>query len=210
MTPPVTGRPLPVTFFHRPADEVARALLGTVVVSRVRGVITSGRIVETEAYLGAGDPAAHAYQCRRHAGNHSLYADPGTWYVYLSYGVHWCANLVCSGPNEGSAVLLRAIEPLRGLATMRRRRGNRPDRELAAGPGRLSQALGIRRSLDGRMVSSANVVVTAGTLVAEAQVVATPRVGITKAADWPLRYVIAGSPWVSGPTVRTSRGTVPG
>ncbi len=210
MTPSVTGRPLPVTFFHRPAEEVARALLGTVVVSRVRGVITSGRIVETEAYLGAGDPAAHAYQSRRHAGNHSLYADPGTWYVYRSYGVHWCANLVCSGPDEGAAVLLRAIEPLTGLTTMRRRRGNRTDRELAAGPGRLTQALGIRRSLDGRMVTNANVAVTAGIPVAEAEVVATPRVGVTKAADWPLRYVIAGSPWVSGPTVRTSRGTGPG
>jgi DNA-3-methyladenine glycosylase len=210
MTSPVTGSILPVTFFHRPAEETARALLGTIIVSRVRGVITSGRIVETEAYLGISDPASHAYQCRRYAGNQSLYATPGTWYVYLSYGVHWCANLVCGGPDGGAAVLLRAIEPLTGLTTMRRRRGNRPDGELAAGPGRLTQALGIRRSLDGKKVTDAHVVVTRGAPVAGDQIVATPRVGITKAADWPLRYVIAGSPWVSGPKLRTIRGTVRG
>jgi DNA-3-methyladenine glycosylase len=210
MSTTVTGAPLPVTFFHRPAEETARALLGAVIVSRVRGTITSGRIVETEAYLGASDPASHAYKSRRYAGNQSLYAQPGTWYVYLSYGVHWCANLVCGGPDGGAAVLLRAMEPLTGLITMRRRRGKRPDRELAAGPGRLTQALGIRRSLDGQTVTGSNVVVTRGTLVAGEQIVATPRVGITKAADWPLRYVIADSPWVSGPKVRTSRGTVRG
>lgn len=199
MTRSVTGSPLPVTFFHRPAPEVARALLGRVVVSRIRGVPTSGRIVETEAYLGVGDPASHAYKGRRHSGNQTLYDTPGTWYVYLSYGIHWCANVVCCGPNQAAAVLLRALEPLSGLATMRRRRGGRADRELAAGPGRLTQALGIRRSLDGRTITKANVLITTGSPVGDRQVATTPRVGITKAADWPLRYVIAGSPWVSGP-----------
>ncbi len=210
MTVLATGSVLPVAFFQRPAEDVARALLGMIVESRVRGVLTAGRIVETEAYLGAIDPAAHAYRHRLHAGNASLYAAPATWYVYRSYGVHWCANLVCQGPEAGAAVLLRAIEPLVGLATMQRRRGHRTDRELAAGPGRLTQALGITRSLDGRHMPEARVVVLRDESVMDADVAVTPRVGITKAADWPLRYVIAGSPWVSGDRARRPRVRVPG
>lgn len=210
MTDPATGSVLPVAFFRRPASEVARALLGMIVVSRVRGTHTAGRIVETEAYLGAMDPAAHAYRHRLHAGNASLYAPPATWYVYRSYGIHWCVNLVCHGPEAGAAVLLRALEPLEGLATMRRRRGNRPDLELAAGPGRLSHALGITRSLDGRPMPEAKVVVVKGDTVMDSEVANTPRVGITKAADWPLRYVIAGSPWLSGGRARRSRASDPG
>ena len=210
MTDSATGSTLPVAFFQRPAEDVARALLGMTVVSRIRGTLTAGRIVETEAYLGAADPAAHAYHHRLHAGNASLYAAPATWYVYRSYGVHWCANLVCQGPEAGAAVLLRALEPLVGLATMRRRRGNRPDRELAAGPGRLTQALGITRSLDGRHMPGARVAVVLGEPVLGADVAVTPRVGITKAADWPLRYVIAESPWVSGGRARRSRANAPG
>jgi DNA-3-methyladenine glycosylase len=209
LTDPATGSVLPVAFFQRPAEDVARALLGTIVVSRVRGVLTAGRITETEAYLGAIDPAAHAYRHRRHAGNASLYAPPATWYVYRSYGIHWCVNLVCQGPQAGAAVLLRAVEPLVGQATMRRRRGNRPDRELAAGPGRLTQALGITRSLDGRHMPEARVVVVQGEAVMDSDVAVTPRIGITKAADWPLRYVIAGSPWLSGYRASRSRAKVP-
>jgi DNA-3-methyladenine glycosylase len=210
VTDPATGSVLPVAFFQRPAEDVARALLGMMVVSRIRGVLTAGRIVETEAYLGAIDPAAHAYRHRLHAGNASLYAPPATWYVYRSYGIHWCMNLVCQGPEAGAAVLLRALEPTTGVATMRRRRGNRPDRELAAGPGRLTQALGITRSLDGWHMPVAKVVVAQGEPVVDAEVAVTPRVGITKAADWPLRYVIAGSPWVSGGRARKSRASDPG
>ena len=211
MTDPATGSVLPVAFFQRPAEDVARALLGMVVVSRIRGTLTAGRIVETEAYAGAIDPAAHAYRHRLHPGNASLYAAPATWYVYRPYGIHWCANLVCQGPEAGAAVLLRALEPLVGLATMRRRRGNRPDRELAAGPGRLTQALGITRSLDGRHMPGAKVVVVRQEPVRDADVAVTPRVGITKAADWPLRYVIAGSPWVSRAIgARTPRASAPG
>ena len=200
---------LPVAFFQRPAEDVARALLGMIVVSRVSGVFTAGRLVETEAYLGAIDPAAHAYRRRLHAGNASLYSPPATWYVYHSYGIHWCVNLVCQGPEAGAAVLLRAVEPLEGLAAMQRRRGSRPDRELAAGPGRLTQALGITRSLDGRRMPEARVVVVQGQPVIDSDVAVTPRIGITKAANWPLRYVIAGSPWVSGYRASRSRAQVP-
>ena len=136
---------LPVSFFRRPAEVVARELIGAVVVSTVRGTRTAGRIVEVEAYLGHRDPASHGYQHRRHAQNEGLYGPAGHWYVYLSYGVHWCANLVADREVNGGAVLLRALEPVEGLAVMRRRRGAVPDRQLAAGPGRLTQALGITR-----------------------------------------------------------------
>jgi DNA-3-methyladenine glycosylase len=189
---------LPVSFFQRPADVVARELLGTTVVSRVGGRRTAGRIVETEAYLGRDDPASHGYRDRRHGQNESLYGPPGTWYVYLSYGMHWCANLVCGPAGHASAVLLRALEPTEGLATMRRRRGAVADRQLCAGPGRLCQALGITRSLDGTPMRRSSVTV----LAAEAplDVVASVRIGITKAADWPLRFVVGGSPWISRPS----------
>ena len=114
---------LPVAFFRRPAEVVAAELLGMVVVSSVGGEVTEGRIVETEAYLGYDDPASHGYLHRRNARNEALFGPPGSWYVYLSYGMHWCANLVCQRPGLASAVLLRALEPLDWIEIMRRRRG---------------------------------------------------------------------------------------
>jgi len=186
---------LPVSFFARPAAIVARELLGALVVSTVDGRRTAGRIVETEAYLGYDDPASHGYRHRRHARNEALFGPPGTWYVYLSYGMHWCANLVCGEAGEASAVLLRALEPVTGLETMRERRGGVGDRQLCSGPGKLCQALGITRDQDGLpMRRSGATVVSARERPA---VVVTPRIGITKAADWPLRFVVDGSPWVS-------------
>ena len=186
---------LPVSFFERSADLVARELLGTLVVSTVGGHRTSGRIVETEAYLGRDDPASHGYRDRRHAQNESLYGPPGSWYVYLSYGMHWCANLVCGPRGHASAVLLRALEPVEGLGIMRRRRAGVADRQLCSGPGRLCQALGITRSLDGQMMGRSDVKVRSAEPLHE--IVASPRIGITKAADWPLRFVVSGSPWTS-------------
>jgi len=186
---------LPVSFFERSADIVARELLGTLVVSTVAGRRTSGRIVETEAYLGRDDPASHGYRDRRHAQNESLYGPPGSWYVYLSYGMHWCANLVCGPPGHASAVLLRALEPVEGLAIMRRRRAGVADRQLCAGPGRLCQALGITRMLDGRLMRRSDV--TVRNTESPPEIVASPRIGITKAADWPLRFVVRGSLWAS-------------
>jgi DNA-3-methyladenine glycosylase len=189
---------LPVRFLERPAAIVARALIGAVVVSQVGGVHTAGRIVETEAYLGYDDPASHGYRNRRNAQNAELYGRPGNWYVYLSYGMHWCANLVAHEEGSGSAVLLRALEPLAGLDAMRKRRGVESPRLLCAGPGRLCQALGISRALDGAAMRSSDVVVLRPE-AAGGEVSVTPRIGITKAADWPLRFVAAGSPWASRP-----------
>jgi DNA-3-methyladenine glycosylase len=189
---------LPVSFFDRPADTVARDLLGTVVVSRAGGRLTAGRIVETEAYLGRDDPASHGYRHRRNERNAALFGPPASWYVYLSYGMHWCANLVCEAEGRASAVLLRALEPLDGLDTMRRRRGGVEDRLLCAGPGRLCQALGITRALDGAPMAGSPVAVVAPAPEAlPPAIVATTRIGITKAAEWPLRFVVEGSAYLS-------------
>jgi DNA-3-methyladenine glycosylase len=190
---------LPVSFFDRPADVVARELLGTVVVSRIGGVRTSARIVETEAYLGYRDPASHGYLHRRNERNAALFGPPGSWYVYLSYGIHWCANLVCEAEGTASAVLLRALEPVEGLALMRERRSVTDDRQLCSGPGKLCQALGITRAnLDGRMMPGSAVVVRPPTVPPAFEMLTTPRIGITKAADWPLRFAVADSVHVSG------------
>jgi DNA-3-methyladenine glycosylase len=168
-----------------------------VIVSSVGGEITEGRIVENEAYLGYDDPASHGSLHRRNARNQALFGPPGSWYVYLSYGMHWCANLVCQKPGLASAVLLRAVEPLAGLDVMRRRRGSVPDRELCSGPGKLCQALGISRELDGQKMADSLVLVRRPERAEESGIAVTPRIGITKAADWPLRFHVAGSFWLS-------------
>ena len=189
-------RPLPATFFRRPADLVARELLGATIVSTSAGVRTSAIIVETEAYLGYDDPASHGYRGRRHAGNANLYAEAGCWYVYRSYGIHWCANLVCGKPAAGSAVLLRAVAPREGTEIMRRRRAGAEERRLSDGPGKLCQALGISKDLDGVAMHRSAVLV--GSARAEpGEVLVTPRIGISKAVDWPLRFVLQTDPTFS-------------
>ena len=188
---------LPVSFFRRPAELVAGELLGMIVVSTVGGEISEARIVETEAYLGYDDPASHGYLHRRNARNLALFGPPASWYVYLSYGMHWCANLVCQKRGLASAVLLRALEPLAGVEVMQRRRKVGDIRQLCSGPGKLCQALGIDRDLDGTAMRRSPVLVRPPVAWEEPRIAVTPRIGITKAADWPLRFHVAGSPWVS-------------
>jgi DNA-3-methyladenine glycosylase len=200
---------LPVAFFRRPTEVVAAELLGMVVVSSVGGQCTEARIVETEAYLGYDDPASHGYLHRRSARNAALFGPPGSWYVYLSYGMHWCANLVCQRTGLASAVLLRALEPLAGLEVMRRRRGAVPDRELCSGPGKLCQALGIGRTLDGTGMARSPVIVRLPEEGETGRIAITPRIGITKAADWPLRYCLAGSAWLSRKETGGRSGDLP-
>lgn len=183
------GPVLPQRFFERTAPEVARDLLGAVLVSRLGGAEVRGRISEVEAYLGRDDPASHAYRGRRHAQNEGLYRPAGWWYVYRSYGIHWCANLVCGPPGRGAAVLLRAMIPAAGLATIRRRRGDVPPGDLANGPGKLTAALGMTRSEDQCLMRESPVVVRRGDPVDDHEVRVTPRIGITRAADWLLRYL---------------------
>lgn len=195
----MAGRGLTVSFFDRPADEVAPRLLGAIVVSRLGGRLTRGRIVETEAYLGERDPASHGYRLRRNSGNESLYGAPGDWYVYLSYGIHWCANLVCGPKGRAGAVLLRALEPVGGIPVMRQRRNGMETRLLCNGPGKLCQALGIDRALDGHAMVRSAVKLERSAELLLGDIAAGPRVGITQAADWPLRFTLAGSQWLSRP-----------
>ncbi|HET9275046.1 MAG TPA: DNA-3-methyladenine glycosylase [Gemmatimonadales bacterium] len=187
-------RVLPLSFFRRPAETVARDLLGATVVSRVGGGRpTAGVVVEVEAYLGREDPASHAWGGRLNRSNRSLYAAPGTWYVYRSYGIHWCANLVCSPAGGGGAVLLRALLPTRGLDTLRRRRGGVPVPRIADGPGKLCQAFGITRELDGLAMPGSPVLVGENGERPAGSILVTPRIGITRAADWPLRFVLTAA-----------------
>ena len=200
---------LPVSFFRQPSEVVARELLGTTIVSLLGGHRTVGRIVETEAYLGYRDPASHGYRHRRHAGNAALFGPPGTWYVYRSYGIHWCANLVCGVEGEGSAILLRAIEPLEGMDVMRTRRGPLSDRQLCSGPGKLCQALGItKEEMDGVPMRGSRLTVLGERNAAPSAFAVTPRIGITRAADWLLRFLLVQSPWVSRGLGRLGRPRV--
>jgi DNA-3-methyladenine glycosylase len=155
-------------------------------------------IVETEAYE-PHDPASHSFggQTRRNA---TMFGRPGRLYVYRSYGIHWCANVVCGAEGTGAAVLLRALEPTAGLEVMQARRGVDDIRVLAAGPGRLTQALGISDAHDGRDLRSAPFVVEPP--AQQAAVVASPRIGITRATELRWRYSLAGSTFVSRPRPR--------
>ena len=176
-------------FFDRSVHEVAPELLGVTLL--VDGV--GGPIVEVEAY-DHEDPAAHGFRGRT-GRNAAMFGPAGHAYVYRSYGIHWCVNFVCEGEGVASAVLIRALEPTHGLEAMRERRLVAHDRLLCAGPGRLCQALGITRAHDGLPLDEPPFGLLERT--SEPAVVATTRVGITKAADRPWRYVVAGSPWLS-------------
>jgi DNA-3-methyladenine glycosylase len=193
---------LPASWYARPAEQVARDLLGMVLVSTIAGVETAGRIVETEAYVGPHDDASHAAQrVGRTARNESMFGPPGIAYVYRIYGVHWCLNVVTDEADFPAAVLIRAIEPVHGIELMRSRRyaGQKhlPDTALASGPGRLAAALGITGDHDGHPLQKSPVWVRAAAPVSEGSIMKGPRVGITRAADWPLRFREAGSPWTS-------------
>ena len=191
------GAALPVSFYARPTPVVARRLLGHLLVSDIGRRRTVGRIVETEAYLGTDDPASHGYRAHRSARNESLFAPPGTAYVYFTYGMHWCLNAVTERAGFPSAVLIRALEPLEGLPTMRRRRGGVPDRELCSGPAKLCQALGVTGREDGSALTRGRVRVLRDQSRHHYAIMTTPRIGITRAVRWPLRFVIKDSPWAS-------------
>jgi len=168
---------------------VARDLVGcTLLVSGVGGVI-----VECEAYA-PDDPASHSFKGRTRR-NTAMFGPPGALYVYRSYGVHWCANLVCEPEGIGAAVLLRALEPTAGIDEMRRRRGVEDPVLLCSGPGRLTQALGIGGDHDGASVDVPPFHLVRSTRPVE--VVTGPRIGITRASDYPWRYSLEGSPFVS-------------
>jgi DNA-3-methyladenine glycosylase len=200
----VSPEPLPQAFYARDTRTVARDLLGRLIVSTIGGARCVGRIVETEAYLGPHDPASHAAGWRRTARNDVMYREPGALYVYFTYGMHWCANVVTGREGFPAAVLLRAVEPLEGLAVMRRRRGGVPDRLLAAGPARLTQALGIAREHNGHDLARPPLWIAEGTPVPRRRQVAGPRVGIRVAVDWKLRFAVKDCLYVSGARAKRS------
>ena len=191
---PLSRAALPRSFYRRDSRVVAPELLNKVLVMGAR----SGRIVEVEAYAGAQDPGSHAYRGRTPR-NATMFGRAGLLYVYLSYGIHWCANAVCGDEGEGVAVLLRALAPLTGLDDMRAARGGRPDRELCSGPGRLCQALGLNRDHDGADLVTADrgpFVIDDGNAPPEAPG-NTRRVGLVAGAEHPWRWFVPGDPNVS-------------
>jgi len=192
--PPRLGPPLGADFFARPVAEVAPDLVGcTLLVGGVGGVV-----VEAERYQ-EDDPASHSFRgpTPRAA---VMFGPPGRVYVYRSHGIHWCMNLVCEAEGRGAAVLVRALEPVWGLAAMRERRGGCPDRLLCAGPGRLCQALGVDGALNGALAVGGRVAVHGRT--GPVDVRAGPRIGITRAVDEPWRFGLAGSGFLSRPFPR--------
>ena len=204
--------PLAREFYDRDPRPVSRDLLGKVLVRRQGRRKLTARIVEVEAYLGADDPAAHA-AVGRTARNDVLFGPPGHAYVYFIYGNHYCLNASCLPDGVAGGILFRALEPLEGIETMARERGvvvkgPRDLRLLTSGPGRLAEAFGITRTRDnGKDLTDAN----SDLFIADdgfrvPRVMVTPRIGITKAAALPLRYVIAGNPFVSGPRKLNNAG----
>lgn len=184
---------LPRAFYERPTIDVARDLLGNILAHGP----TAGVIVETEAYLGGDDLASHSA-----AGitdrTRVIFGPPGHAYVYLSYGMHECLNIVAEPEGEPGCVLIRALEPVEGIELMRARRPKAAsERDLASGPGKLTRALAITRAHNGADVTGGNLIVRRPAIEKPFDIAVTPRIGISKCADLPLRFLIKGNKFVS-------------
>jgi DNA-3-methyladenine glycosylase len=192
------SRPLRRSFFARSVHQVAPDLIGaTLLVNGVGGII-----VEVEAYHHT-EPAAHSFRGPTPR-NAVMFGPPGFTYVYRSYGIHWCVNFVCEKAGSASAVLIRALEPTHGLATMRRRRGLEDERSLCSGPGKLCEALGITIKQSELPLDAPPFALHAR--VGKPRVVASVRIGLTKAVDLPWRYGLSGSKFLSKPFERPRAG----
>ena len=192
-------------FYSRRAAVVARDLLGCRLVRTLdNGEVLSGFIVETEAYVGPEDRASHAFGGRRTPRNESMWSEPGTAYVYFTYGMHHCFNISCLGKDHPAAVLIRAVTPIEGIETMREHRTAKPrkhplrDQNLCDGPGKLCQAMAIDRDLDGiDLLQSSQIAISQGVAVDPRAIDCTPRIGIPNAQSWskkPLRWVVRVHP----------------
>jgi DNA-3-methyladenine glycosylase len=179
--------------FEGNSHDVARALIGATLL--IDGV--GGKIVETEAY-DREDPASHSFSGPT-ARNQAMFGPPGRAYVYRSYGIHWCLNFVCREEGHGAGVLIRAIEPLKGLDVMQARRGLDNTKMLCSGPGKVGQALGINREMNGLRLDRKPFKVLASPTAEDVQVVTGPRIGISKAVQIPWRFGLAHSPYLSRP-----------
>jgi DNA-3-methyladenine glycosylase len=199
------GRPLPRRFYERPAPTVARALLGCILVSRVGGALTAGRIVETEAYLGPEDGASHA--AFRPASRWLFHGPGGVAYVFPVYGLHACLNAIAGPAGTPGCVLIRALEPLVGIGMMARRRrhplARRPSAAalaaLTSGPGRLTQALGITVRENGRDLREAPLRIHEAVRPGRRVVLTSRRIGISRSPERLLRFSLRDSPFVSRP-----------
>jgi DNA-3-methyladenine glycosylase len=193
---------LPREFYLQDTVTVARHLLGCVLWRRIDGRLLAARIVETEAYLGANDAASHARRGLRSARNESMYLEGGHAYVYFTYGMHWCLNVVTQEKDIAEAVLLRAAEPVRGVHEMRERRPKaKRDYDLMNGPGKLCSALAIDKSLDGESLRGTRLYIAERDVdVEDANIAVSPRIGVEGAigaAHWPLRFFLKANRHVS-------------
>lgn len=188
---------LPRDFFARDPVTLARDLLGRILFYRTPEGLIAGRIVETEAYTGAADPASHAYRGRT-ARNAVMFGPAGHAYVYFSYGMHFCLNVTAERPGTAGAVLLRAAEPLAGIAIMRSRGDHGPEQRLLSGPGKIGRGFGLTQADNGRDFTRGPLGIAAGTPVADRDVAVSPRIGISRALDLPYRFAVIGSRSVSG------------
>lgn len=192
---------LPRDFYLQDTVTVARALLGCILWRKIGRELLAARLVETEAYLGANDMASHARRGLRSPRNESMYLEGGHAYVYFTYGMHWCMNVVTQESDLAEAVLLRAAEPVKGIGSMRTRRPKaRRDFDLMNGPGKLCSALDIDKRLDGEPLDGNRLYLTERD-IAIGEIGVSPRIGVEGAigaAHWPLRFFIRGNRYVSG------------
>jgi len=204
---PYAGEPIPAEFYARPAADVAIGLLGALIETSIDGVLCTGVIVETEAYTGPDDEASHAHirfgVTRRNA---PMYGPPGLAYVYRIYGIHWCFNTVTGEDGFPAAVLVRAARPFAGIEAMRARRPGRPDRDLMRGPGNLARALGITGAMSTHPLNRPPLLLRFAEEPDPSRIAVGPRIGITRAADAPLRFWIDGDRHVSGHRIRFDPG----
>lgn len=189
-------------FYSRKTDRVAQELLGKVLVHRLdKNTVVSGRIVETEAYLGAIDPAAHSYPLRRTSRTEVMFGPGGFAYVYFIYGVHFCFNVVTQKEGIGEAVLIRALEPIDGISTMMKFRKTKKAEHLCSGPGKLCQALKIGRAQNAEDLTGSSLWIEDRPQIRREEIIVGPRIGIAQAEarHLPLRFCLKSSPHLSRP-----------
>lgn len=192
----IEGKVLPYSFYMQDTCTVAKKLLGKIMLFEGDEGPVAGKVVETEAYLGLDDPSCHSARGKTKR-NAVMFGPSGHAYIYLIYGIHLCFNVTSGPENSPEAVLIRALEPLEGIDVMRKNRGQDSIYNLCSGPGKLVQALGIDMSLNGISVVEGRVKFLEDPNQKPFSIVQTTRIGITKAADWPLRFYINGSRFVS-------------
>jgi DNA-3-methyladenine glycosylase len=194
------GKPLPRSFYLRPTITVAKDLLGKHLVRRLEDRLLIGKIVEVEAYLGEKDPASHAYRGKTKR-NEVMFMEGGHLYVYFTYGMHFCCNVVTEGGGKGRAVLLRAVEPIEGIEMMRKNRSFDADRKdywnLTDGPAKLCEAFGIRREDNGTDLLGDGLFLTEGEEIPRWKIGSSTRIGVKNGADKKWRFFLKGNRFVS-------------